>query len=292
MMKGKVYIVGAGPGDPELLTLKAVRVLGLADVVLHDELVTPGILERVSPAASIFNVGKRCGRKSIAQEEINSLLAAYAEAGMTVVRLHGGDPLIFGRSGEEIRALRAAKVDFEIVPGVTAATSASAAAAVSLTERNVSSAVVLMTGHHALRAEKASDHAKVEVHLNGPAPNGGEAAGSNPNGPKPNGDEPDNHATGILGATFVVYMPADYASVADRLRASGVQPATPCLIVSRASTENEERYLTTLGELSLAPALPAPRILIVGAVVAAARESSRTGGDIAQADLPVAVADQ
>src|SRR5207253_3203635 len=131
-MKGKVYIVGAGPGDPELLTLKAARVLSAADVVLHDDLVTSEILERVSPSASIFSVGKRCGRKSVAQEEINSLLVAYALAGFTVVRLKGGDPLVFGRSGEELQALREAGVDFEVVPGVTAATGAAAAAGISL----------------------------------------------------------------------------------------------------------------------------------------------------------------
>src|SRR5262249_9468811 len=146
--KGKVYIVGAGPGDPELLTVKAVRILGLADVVLHDDLVSLAILQRVSPRAAVFSVGKRCGQKSITQEEINSTLVTYAGAGFTVVRLQGGDPAIFGRMGEEVQALREAGVDFEIVPGVTAASSAAAAAGFPLTQRHVASSVVLMTGHH------------------------------------------------------------------------------------------------------------------------------------------------
>jgi uroporphyrin-III C-methyltransferase len=244
-MKGKVYLVGAGPGDPELLTLKAIRVLGLADVVLHDDLVTGAILERVSPAASLFNVGKRCGHKSITQEEIHSLLVTYASAGLTVVRLHGGDPLVFGRAGEEIRALGEAGVDFEIIPGVTAATSAAAAAGVSLTERHVASSVVLTTGHRcAAGQEKTEDTrlmstAKPEILPAGASP---------------------------AKATFVFYMPSDYAALAAQLQAAGLDAHTPCLIVSSASNHNQETHFTNLAELPHSPSLPAPRVLIVGAV--------------------------
>src|SRR5213080_409158 len=120
-MNGKVYLVGAGPGDPELLTLKALKVLKRADVVLHDELVGAEILAQVPSTARIHNVGKRCGGKSTSQREINSLLIQYALLGLQVVRLKGGDPFIFGRGGEEMQALREGGIEVEVVPGVTAA---------------------------------------------------------------------------------------------------------------------------------------------------------------------------
>src|SRR5690349_4403756 len=120
-MRGKVYIVGAGPGDPELLTVKAARVLATADIVLHDELVNLGVLQHVRPGAMIENVGKRSGRKHYPQNAINASLVLHARQGKCVVRLKGGDPSLFGRLGEELAALRAASIDFEIVPGITAA---------------------------------------------------------------------------------------------------------------------------------------------------------------------------
>src|SRR5438874_834680 len=120
-MNGKVYLVGAGPGDPELLTLKALKVLKRADVVLHDELVGAEILTQVPSTARIHNVGKRCGGMSTSQREINSLLIQYALLGLQVVRLKGGDPFIFGRGGEEMQALREAGIEVEVVPGITAA---------------------------------------------------------------------------------------------------------------------------------------------------------------------------
>src|SRR5256885_2644066 len=123
-MAGKVYLVGAGPGDPELLSLKAHRVLKTADVVLHDELVGPEILSLVPPTAQVHNVGKRCGRKSATQAEINALLVNYGHLELQVVRLKGGDPLIFGRGGGERVALRNAKLDVEVISGVTGAFSA------------------------------------------------------------------------------------------------------------------------------------------------------------------------
>src|ERR1700747_3156683 len=132
-MNGKVYLVGAGPGDPELLTLKALRLLRTADAVLHDDLVTPEILNLIPPSAQVHNVGKRCGKKRILQGEINYLMVALAASGLRVVRLKSGDPLIFGRAGEEIESLRAANIPFEVVPGVTSAFGAAAAAQIPLT---------------------------------------------------------------------------------------------------------------------------------------------------------------
>jgi len=142
-MKGKVYLVGAGPGDPELLTLKALRLLRSAEVVLHDDLVAPEILKLIPSTAQIHNVGKRCGKKKILQGEINDLMVALAASGLRVVRLKGGDPLIFGRAGEEIETLRRNNIPFEIVPGVTSAMGAAAAAQIPLTHRRASSALVL-----------------------------------------------------------------------------------------------------------------------------------------------------
>src|SRR5271166_997515 len=134
-MKGRVYLVGAGPGDPELLTVRALRLLKTADAVLHDDLVSAEILALASPLAQLHNVGKRCGAKKISQEEINFLMVAFASAGASVVRLKSGDPLIFGRAGEEVEALRHAGIDYEIVPGITAAFGAAAAAKIPLTHR-------------------------------------------------------------------------------------------------------------------------------------------------------------
>lgn len=232
-MKGRVYLVGAGPGDPELLTLKALRLLRTAVAVLHDDLVAPEILKLVPPSAHVRNVGKRCGHKNISQEEIHFLMIALANSGLNVVRLKSGDPMIFGRAGEEIEALRRANIDYEIVPGVTSALGAAAAAEIPLTHRRASSAVVFITAHRAPGSE-AADWNKL--------------AGS--------------------GATLVIYMPGrDHASIADKLRSAGVAGATPCAILSRATTPDQQIHRTTIDALHRAPQLPAPALLIVGEVV-------------------------
>jgi uroporphyrin-III C-methyltransferase len=238
-MKGKVYLVGAGPGDPELLTLRALRVLESADVVLHDDLVTSAILDRASPAAHVINVGKRCGRKTFSQEGINQLMVSYASDGYTVVRLQGGDPLIFGRAGEEITALRDAGVEFEIVPGVTSVLGAAAAAQVSLTDRRVASSVIFTTGHR--------------------------CGGKNPDA-WPAANPPGTGSS----ATIVVYMPTNIALIAEELSTAGWNGETPCLLVSNASTAHETAFLTTLAELPQVPQLASPKLLIIGMAVKAA----------------------
>ena len=231
-MKGKVYLVGAGPGDPELLTLKALRVLQTADAVLHDDLVAPEILKLISSTAQVYNVGKRCGKKKILQEEINFLMVALAESGLRVVRLKSGDPLIFGRAGEEIEALRRADIAFEIVPGVTSAMGAAAAAQIPLTHRHASSALVFLTAHQASGSEAA---------------NWTKLAGS--------------------GATLVIYMPGqNYSEVAARLRGAGLAPETPCAVISRATTPQQQTHRSTIAELSRSPKLAAPTLLVVGEV--------------------------
>ena len=231
-MRGQVYLVGAGPGDPELLTLKALRILRLADVVLHDELVSPAILALIRSEARVVNAGKRCDWKRISQEEINAQMVAYASAGETVVRLKGGDPMIFGRAEEEIAALRAAGIPFEIVPGITAALSAAAAAQVPLTKRGASPALLIVTYSRA------------------------------------SGQPPVNwRALAASGATIVIYMPgSEYGSISADLRAGGVNAGTPCAIVSRASRSGQTILAATVDQLPAISALPAPALLIVGAV--------------------------
>jgi len=243
-MTGKVYLVGAGPGDPELLTLKALRLLRAADVVLHDDLVTPEVLALIPPTTRVHNVGKRCGRKSISQEEINALLAAYASDGLTVLRLKGGDPLIFGRAGEEMDALRHAGIDFEVIPGVTAALGAAASARIALTDRRLASKVIFLTAHRCA--------GKIPTDWRGIA-------------------SPD--------ATLVIHMLGDhYGSLAAELCAAGLSGQVPCVIVSRAATLEEQIHRTTLEKLPQAPRLPAPALLIIGAV-AADRRTQDDGGE-------------
>ena len=232
-MKGKVYLVGAGPGDPELLTLKALRLLQTAEVVLHDSLVGPEILRFIRPAAHMHNVGKPRGNKNVRQEEINFLMVALAGSGRSVVRLKGGDPLIFGRAAEEIEALRRAGIPYEVVPGVTSALGAAAAAAIPLTHRQVSSALVLITAH--------------------------QAAGKDP---------ADWSKLAASGATLVIYMPGrDYSAIAARLQAAGLARETPCAVISQATTPSQRTYRTTVGDLPHAPQMPAPALLVVGEVV-------------------------
>jgi uroporphyrin-III C-methyltransferase len=242
MKTGKVYLVGAGPGDPELLTMKAARLLKTADAVLHDELVTPAILQLAHPAAQLHNVGKRCGNKKISQEEINFLMLGLASAGLQVVRLKGGDPLIFGRAGEEIEALRRAGVPYEIVPGVTAALGAAAGARIPLTHRRGPAAVVFVTGHRAADNEEADWQTFVRS-----------------------------------GATLVIYMPGrNFGDIARRLRKAGLDWETPCAVVSRATTADQQLHVTRVNELSAAPRMAAPALLIVGEVVRlAAAEGGR-----------------
>jgi len=231
-MSGKVYLVGAGPGDPELLTVKALRLIQSADAVLHDDLVAPAILKLIPSAARLQNVGKRCGAKTMRQEEINFLLVNLAHSGLQVVRLKSGDPLIFGRAGEEMEALRRANVEYEIVPGVTSALGAAAAAGIPLTHRQAASTLVLTTGHRASGAA----------------------------------EEWSRHAAG--DSTLVIYMPGDnYTEMARKLEDSGFAADTPCAIVSRATTSEQQIHQTTISDLHGVARLAAPTLLIVGKVV-------------------------
>ena len=240
-MNGKVYLVGAGPGDPDLLTLKAFNLLRQADAVLHDDLVSPQILSIAPQKALRYDVGKRCGQKSTRQEAIHFLMIELARQGFRVVRLKGGDPMILGRAGEEIRALRNAGVEFEVVPGVTSALAAAAVAEISLTMRDTASSLLIMTGHF------ADDR-----------------------------PFPDLRALLTSGTTIALYMPGEDARVTvNKLATAGVTRQTPCALVSRASTSAQQITMTTLKELEQAAMQAKPSILIIGDVARLSQHDKR-----------------
>lgn len=230
---GKVYLIGAGPGDPELLTCKAARLLSSADMVLHDSLVSPEILALIPPHAQRIDVGKRRGYRLLSQYDINSLLVSSAATHRTVVRLKGGDPLLFGRAAEEIHALREAFIDFEIVPGISAAFGAAAYVKVPLTDRTFASSVLFTTfsrtheSQNLLRSSLSAD------------------------------------------TTVVVYMPGlRYSDVSAWLQQAGLSAETPCLVVSNATRHDQITKLTNVGTLATLSPLPAPALLLIGRAVA------------------------
>lgn len=225
---GKVFLVGAGPGNPDLLTLRALRLIQSAEVILHDDLVPQSIVGLANPDAEVVNVGKRCGIKRITQEEIQDLMVSYASDHRVVVRLKSGDPLIFGRAAEEMSALTEAGVPFEVVPGITAAFAAAAAIPCSLTDRNAASNVIFSTGHHA----QSHDQASIPQREN---------------------------------ATRIVYMPGrDLSLLALEWLQEGLPADFPCAIISHAAQPGQQVQRTTLGKLGNAQPTSSPSLLIAG----------------------------
>ena len=242
-INGKVYLVGAGPGDPDLLTVKAHALIRAAQVILHDDLVSAPILALANPHAMVVNVGKRCGTKNISQSEINRLMIASARRGLSVVRLKSGDPGIFGRLAEERDALESAGVPYEIVPGITAALSAAASLGVSLTDRRTSSRIVVVSAHRALENENEP-------------PTDWQSLASN-------------------NSTRVIYMPGrNFAALQQELLDAGLDADTPVAIVSAVSTPDQCEHSTTLGQLDSAPPMPAPSILLIGRTLERATRSA------------------
>ncbi len=230
---GKVYLVGAGPGDPELLTRKAFRLLQSAGIVLHDSLVGEEILSLIPSDAERINVGKRYGHKLLTQDDINDLLVAESAKHRTIIRLKGGDPLLFGRAAEEIRALREAAVEFEIVPGISAGFGAASSARVPLTDRTLASSVLFTTFSRSREAQRLLRN------------------------------------TLTLDTTVVIYMPGPYyADVSGWLLEAGLPPQTACMLVSKATQSDQAVELTTAAGLADFSPLPAPTVLIVGRAVA------------------------
>jgi uroporphyrin-III C-methyltransferase/precorrin-2 dehydrogenase/sirohydrochlorin ferrochelatase len=232
---GEAWLVGAGPGDPELLTLKGFQVLQQAEVILHDRLVSPGVLGYARRDAEIIAVGKTGGGPSTSQEAINSLLVERVRAGQRVCRLKGGDPFVFGRGGEEAAALAAAGLPFQVVPGITAALGCGAYAGIPVTHRGLATAVVLASG---------------ELAADGPAP--------------------DWPLLARPGSTAVIYMATrKLADVAARLIAAGRPADTPAAVVAAGTTPGQQVVRATLAGLPAAVAaatLEPPAILIVGEV--------------------------
>ncbi len=239
MAPGRVLLVGAGPGDPELLTLKAVRALKEADVILYDRLVGTAVLEHARREVELIPVGKTKGEHSVPQHKIQALMIERARARQTVVRLKGGDPLVFGRAGEEIAALRDAGIEVEIISGITAGLAAAASLQIPLTHRDISHSVTFVSGHEAGSDEPSFGHL-------------------------------DLAALGRGESTLLVYMGVSTAGlIAHRLLDAGWKPECPVIAVENASRDNERRVATNLGELAAAPErlqLKSPAILIFGEV--------------------------
>ncbi|WP_372928445.1 siroheme synthase CysG [Methyloceanibacter sp.] len=237
--QGRVLLVGAGPGDPELLTLKAVRALKAADVVFYDRLVGDGVLDCARREAELIPVGKAKGAHSVPQSEINAALIERAKAGQIVVRLKGGDPFVFGRGGEELDALRAENIAIEIVPGVTAGVAAAASLQIPLTHRDVSHTVTFVSGHEAGGKEPSFAHLDLTAL----------ASGNN---------------------TLIVYMGVTTGAViAQRLLEAGFRPGLPVIAVENASRDDERRVATTIATLAAQPkslGLKSPAVLIFGEV--------------------------
>jgi uroporphyrin-III C-methyltransferase len=232
---GKVTLIGAGPGDPELLTLKAAAALGHADVVLVDDLVDRRVLVHVRPGARIVEVGKRGGCKSTPQAFIKRLMVRLARGGASVARLKGGDPFVFGRGGEELLALRAAGIAVEVVPGVTSGLAAPAALGIPVTHRGLARGVTFVTGH-------ARD-----------------------------GAEPDWAALRATGNTLVIYMGVTRVrALVEGMLAAGYPSDTPACAIENGTLAVQREVVTTLGRLPTASAearLASPTILVIGEVV-------------------------
>ena len=235
MRTGRVYLVGAGPGDPGLMTVRGLQLLHEADVVVYDQLVNPLLLQEVSPQAQRIFVGKQAGRHSIAQNEINEVLVNYALQGSCVVRLKGGDPFVFGRGGEEAEALGDAGIPFEIVPGVSSAVAVPAYAGIPLTHRKLASSFAVVTGHEAIKSESAVDWAKLATAVD----------------------------------TLVILMGLhNLRTIVDKLIANGRVPETAVAVIHQGTTARQQVVIGTLADIVEKSArLKAPALIIVGEVV-------------------------
>jgi len=235
MTLGKVYLVGAGPGDPGLMTVRGLQLLRDAQVVVYDQLVNPLLLEEVSPQAQQIFVGKQAGRHSIAQNEINEVLVNYALRGFRVVRLKGGDPFVFGRGGEEAESLVDAGIPFEVVPGVSSAVAVPAYAGIPLTHRKYASSFAVVTGHEAIKAKSTVDWAKLATAVD----------------------------------TLVILMGLhNLAAIVSQLRAHGRSSHTPVAVIRQGTTERQAIVTGTLADIvERASSLKAPALIVVGEVV-------------------------
>jgi uroporphyrin-III C-methyltransferase len=240
--KGFVSLVGAGPGDAELMTIKAVRLLQQADVVVYDRLVSADILDMVPKGVSRISVGKEPGNHCVPQEEINEIIVNLAKAGHAIVRLKGGDPYMFGRGGEEVLALRKHDIAFEVVPGITAASGCSSYSGIPLTHRNMSRRVQFITGHF-------NDNEPLDLNWQSIA-------------------DPDS--------TIVIYMGLSNLPLAvHSLIDAGLPASTPAAAIQNGTTQSQQRVITSLEQLNdaiLQQHMKAPVMIIIGEVVSLADE--------------------
>ena len=229
----KVFLIGAGPGDPELMTLKAARALGAADVVLLDDLVSRGCLAHARSDAKVIEVGKRGGCKATPQDFIERLMVQYAQQGKIVARLKGGDPFIFGRGGEELAKLRAAGIEVEVIPGITAGIGAPATLGIPVTHRDVARGVIFITGHTR------------------------------------DGAEPDWPALARTGLTLVIYMGITrLPEITAALLQAGMSPDTPACAIENGTLRNQRHVIAPLAMLAQRSVdLSSPALIVVGNVV-------------------------
>lgn len=236
---GKVYLIGAGPGDIELLTIKATRCMARADIILLDDLANPEVLQFARSDAEVIRVGKRGGCKSTQQEQIEQQMLALAQAGKTVARVKGGDPFVFGRGGEEMQTLLAAGIDVEVVNGITAGIAVPATLGIPLTHRDFVQGAIFVTGHA-----------------------------------RP-GNEPHWQSLAQAGMTLVIYMGvANLAHVTEQLLAAGMPGDTPAAAIQNGTLSGQRHAVATLAKLSSAVrenTIGSPAIVIVGEVVRMAR---------------------
>lgn len=249
---GKVYLIGAGPGDPELITVKGLRCLRMADIVLYDRLISTDLLDEAPAGAELVFVGKGPQRQSMTQTEINTLMISYARNGLVVVRLKGGDPFVFGRGGEEILALAQAEIPFEIVPGISSAIAVPAAAGIPVTHRDYASSVTIVTGQQAQGAPVMNWHALAQ-----------------------------------LGGTLVVLM--GVKSLSDftrRLREAGLSPDLPAAVIQEGTTTRQRVVTGTLADIAeraLSAGLSSPATAVIGNVVNALGEVNQYKAPISSA---------
>ena len=235
MNSGKVYLVGAGPGDPGLMTVRGLQLLRDAQIVVYDQLVNPALLEEVSANAERIFVGKQAGKHCIAQNQINRVLIDYARRGYEVVRLKGGDPFVFGRGGEEAEALADAGIPFEIVPGVSSAVAVPAYAGIPLTHREYASSFAVVTGHEAIKTKSSVDWAKLATAVD----------------------------------TLVILMGQhNLPAIVAKLLAHGRSPETPAAVIRQGTTAEQETVTGTLADIvEKSAALKAPALIVIGNVV-------------------------
>jgi uroporphyrinogen III methyltransferase / synthase len=238
MKPGTVYLVGAGPGDPGLLTVRGLELLRRAEVIVYDQLVNPVLLEEALPGAIKIFAGKQAGRHCVAQTEINEVLIGYARLGHEVLRLKGGDPFVFGRGGEEAEALAEAGIPFEVVPGVSSAVAVPAYAGIPLTHRKFASSFAVVTGHEARKAQSSVDWSKLATAVD----------------------------------TLVILMGlSNLPIIVSNLIKHGKSPETPIAVIGMGTTGEQERVLGSLADIvAKSVGMEPPALIVVGDVVSLA----------------------